>query len=275
MKVSSLQRDDANLRVLDSGAGYPVIFQHGLGGDGAQVAENFPDQPAYRRVTIECRGQGASSAGALRPFSIAMFADDVLAAADACSLDRFIVGGISMGAAIALRLAALYPDRIAGLILARPAWLFESGPSNMRPYAEVAETLRTFPRETARLRFAASPTARLLEIEAPDNLASLLRFFDRPDTILTASLLADIASDGAGISAAQAVSLDAPTLVIGHDIDYAHPLAYARTLAAAIPGARFVQISPKATKKQKHVAEFRAAIDSFLTDLIPLTEPQP
>lgn len=73
MIAATLRRDDAELRVFDSGAGYPVLFQHGLGGDEAQVRSNFPDGPAYRRITVECRGQGGSKAGTARPFSIAMF----------------------------------------------------------------------------------------------------------------------------------------------------------------------------------------------------------
>ena len=168
MRIDALQRDDATLRVFDSGAGMPVVFQHGLGGDAAQVAENFPDGPAYRRLTVECRAQGGSTAGSVRPFSIAMFAADVLAA---CDTPHFVVGGISTGAAIALRLAALHPDRVTALILARPAWVFDRAPANMRPFAEIARLLREHPPTAARERFAASPTARMLATEAPDNSA--------------------------------------------------------------------------------------------------------
>ncbi|RUU49032.1 alpha/beta hydrolase, partial [Mesorhizobium sp. M7A.T.Ca.TU.009.01.1.1] len=65
-----LLRDDAALRVFDTGQGrLPVVFQHGLGGDAAQVAQNFPDGPSYRRLTVECRAQGGSGAGSKRPFS--------------------------------------------------------------------------------------------------------------------------------------------------------------------------------------------------------------
>ena len=265
MRTDALQRDDATLRVFDSGAGSPVVFQHGLGGDAAQVEENFPDGPSYRRITVECRAQGASTPGSARPFSIAMFAADVLAACDA---PRFVVGGISTGAAIALRLAAHHPDRVTGLILARPAWLFDPAPANMRPYVEIARLLREHPPLTARERFAASATARMLATEAPDNLTSLLKFFDRPDPAVTADLLADIAADGPGVTAAQAAAITMPTLVIGHADDHVHPLAYAQRLAGALPDTRLATITPKASDKPRHVAEFRRAVDEFLQQLI-------
>ena len=63
MSWSRLARDDAQLRVFDGGSGFPVVFQHGLGGDEAQVRGNFPGEPAVRRLTVECRAQGESSAG--------------------------------------------------------------------------------------------------------------------------------------------------------------------------------------------------------------------
>ena len=261
MRVHALQRDDATLRVFDSGAGMPVVFQHGLGGDAAQVAENFPDGPAYRRLTVECRAQGGSTAGSVRPFSLAMFAADVLAACDARHL---VVGGISTGAAIALRLAVLHPDRVTALILARPAWLLDPAPANMRPFAEIARLLREHPPSAARERFAASPAARMLATEAPDNLSSLLKFFDRPDPAVTADLLADIAADGPGVTAARAAAITIPTLVIGHALDHVHPLPYAQQLAEILPNARLATITPKAADKPRHVAEFRRAVDQFL-----------
>ena len=272
MTHSTFRRDDAELSVFDSGTGLPVVFQHGLGGDNGQVVENFPDGPAYRRLTVECRAQGQSRPGSVRPFSIAMFVSDIVAVCDARGIDRFVMGGISMGAAIALHIGHRYPDRVAGLVLARPAWLFEPAPENMRPYALVAEHLRRHPPEEAKAAFAASPLALDLAIHAPDNLASLLKFFDRPEPAVTADLLGGIALDGPGVTEAEARAIDVPTLVIGHRVDSVHPLAYAKRLAETIPGARLAEIAPKATDKPRHIHEFRSELDSFLRTLNPIRE---
>jgi len=260
-----LLRYDAALRVFDTGQGrLPVVFQHGLGGDANQVAQNFPDQPSYRRLTVECRAQGASSAGSRRPFSITMFADDVLAAADAAGLDRFVAGGISMGAAIALRLAARHPDRVLGLVLVRPAWAFDAAPCNMRPYVEVAELIRRLPLAEAHDAFASSATSARFRAEAPDNLASLLGFFARENATTFAEVMQEIANDGPGVTQAAAARLAIPSLVIGSGIDLVHPLATARELGETIPDAAFVQVTPKAADKDRHFAEIRAAIGGFL-----------
>ncbi|TIQ18086.1 MAG: alpha/beta hydrolase, partial [Mesorhizobium sp.] len=140
-RLATLLRDDATLRISDSGDGLAIVFQHGLGGGEAQVAQAFPSGPGLRRITLECRGHGASGLGSRRPFSLSMFADDVVAAADQAGLDRFVAGGISMGAAIAMRLACRHPERVAGLLLVRPAWIFDDAPVNLRPIAEVAKLI--------------------------------------------------------------------------------------------------------------------------------------
>ena len=261
MSWFTLQRDEATLRGWDGGEGLPVIFQHGLGGDEAQVAEVFPDGQGIRRLTLECRGQGKSSLGNANEISIANFAGDILAFADSRGVDRFVIGGISMGAAIAMRVTIKNPTRVRALILARPAWLWGAAPENMKPFVEVASCLRQRTLED----FESSATAQRLAREAPDNLASLRKFFSVKDREATATLLATIAGDGPGVNEAEVRAIAVPTLIIGHKIDAVHPLEFARTLASKIAGSQFVEITPKATDKPRHVAEFRTNVAQFLS----------
>lgn len=262
--VATLLRDDAALSMSDNGDGPAVVFQHGLGGGEAQVAQSFPSDAGFRRITLECRGHGASTLGKGRPFSFDMFADDVLAAADQAGLEHFIAGGISMGAAIAMRLACRHPDRVTGLVLVRPAWTFDSAPANMRPISEVASLILDHGPEGAKAIFAASQTAARFKREAPDNLASLLGYFDRPDAAQFAEVLADIAADGPGVSADDAAALAMPVLVIGNALDAVHPLSAANTLATAIPGAVFAEVFPKSLDGSRHLSELHAQITPFL-----------
>jgi len=259
---TKLLRDGAALGITDTGEGLAVVFQHGLGGGEAQVAQTFP--AGFRRVTLECRGHGGSGLGERRPFSLQMFAEDVLAAADQVGLDRFVAGGVSMGAAIAMRLACRHPDRITGLVLVRPAWTFGTAPDNMQPIAEVARLILDHGPDRARTIFAQSETALRLYREAPDNLTSLLGYFDRPDAHTFAQVLANIAADGPGVSEQGATALRVPTLVIGNAVDAVHPLSAAYTLAATIPDAIFAEITPKARDSAKHFSELHTQIANFL-----------
>ncbi|HEY0122704.1 MAG TPA: alpha/beta hydrolase [Rhizobium sp.] len=262
--ATAFRRDDASLAVFDGGQGLPVLFQHGLGGDEAQVAQTFPPADNVRRITVECRGHGASSLGTVRPFSLHMFAEDVLTAATERGFDRFVVGGISMGAALALHLAHHYPERIVGLVLVRPAWTLTAAPDNLEPIRAVAALLRSHPIDEARALFAGSEIGKRIKADAPDNFASLLGYFDRPNAVAFASVLADIAADGPGVSQAAASALAIPTLIIGNQQDAIHPISCAQTLADTIPDAGFVEVTPKAADKSRHFAEVQDAITRFL-----------
>lgn len=247
-------------------AGAPVFFQHGLCGDARQTAEAFPPAPGFRRITLECRGHGASEAGPFDQLGIATFADDLAALIEVLGAAPAVVGGISMGAAIALRLAVRRPDLVRGLMLVRPAWATAAAPANLAANAEVGALLgRLGP--SARARFAASPTAAALAARAPDNLASLLGFFERTPTDVTAALLTRLARDGPGVEAADLRRVTVPTLVVGHDRDEIHPLAHARALADLIPAARLVEITPKATDRDRYVADLGACLAAFLRGL--------
>lgn len=265
MTQSLFIRDDAHMAVYETGHGLPVLFQHGLGGDEAQVAQTFPASPEFRRITLECRGHGASTLGSTRPFSIAMFAQDVLAVADHMGLDRFIVGGISMGAAIALHLAHAHKSRVLALVLVRPAWTFDASPSNMEPIRIIADFLQSFPIDEARERFATSDLAANLQKTAPDNLASLLGYFERDNASDFAEVLAGIATDGPGVSTLDVAAFAIPTLIIGNQRDAIHPLSSATALAEGIPGAHFAEVTAKATDKTRHFVETQSTITQFLT----------
>jgi pimeloyl-ACP methyl ester carboxylesterase len=131
----------------------------------------------------------------------------------------------------------------------------------MKPFIEVASYLQ----QRTVSDFEASATAQRLAREAPDNLLSLKKFFSANDRAATASLLSAIAADGPGVSEAEVRAIAVPTLIICHKTDAVHPLEFAQKLARMIAGSLFVEITPKATDKAKHVAELRKHVAQFLT----------
>lgn len=264
----TIEREGLRLDWLDAGgACLPVVFQHGLCGDARQTTEVFPEDERFRLITLECRGHGGSKASPETEFSIATFADDVAVLIGELGTAPVVIGGISMGAAIALRLAIRRPELVRALILARPAWVTRAAPDNMGPNAEVGRLLARLPPSEAKASFTNGETARRLAIEAPDNLVSLLGFFDRSPHAVTAALLTAIAADGPGVAEADLRGLKVPTLVIGTGRDAIHPFSHAETLAGLIPAARLVAITPKATDKPGYVRDFQHALQSFLEDV--------
>lgn len=223
----------------------PLLFQHGLCGNAGQAREAFPANTRFRRVTVEMRGHGRSQAGDFERFSIAQFTDDLIRFIETRLDAPVVIGGISMGAALCLRLAVLRPDLVRGLILVRPAWLFSAAPDNLISNIEAGLALRN----------------QILEEPHQERPAA-----GQP-TAVTAALLTTISVDGMGISAEQAAALSLPCRVIAQARDKVHPLALAQELANSIPGADFVEITAKAVDKVAYARELRAAIASFLETL--------
>jgi pimeloyl-ACP methyl ester carboxylesterase len=244
-----------------------MVFQHGLCGDAAQPMEVFPADIGWRCITLECRGHGQSEAGPPEHFSIATFAADVASLIEAQALAPVVLGGISMGAAIALRLAVLRPDLVSALVLARPAWICEPAPANMQPNAVVGDLLRRFPPDEAHAQFEALDLARQLQAEAPDNLASLRGFFSRQPISITHELLCRISADGPGVASSEIGSISVPTLIVGHARDLVHPLSIAQALAGLIPRANLIEITPKADSRERYRDDFREALSVFLKGL--------
>ena len=256
-----MARDGINLRGRDIAEGPSLVFQHGLGGDDAQVAEVVPQQ-GLRRLTLECRGHGQSGAGPFEKFSIPQFAQDVLDFADQRGIESFTVGGISMGAAIALRLAVIAPERVNALVLARPAWHWDSAPDNMKVFGEIIGYLENNDREG----FENSDVARHFALHAPDNLASFLKLFDRADVTTTVALLSGIARSGPDVSKAEIQTIAVPTLILANELDLVHPLSIAQILADTIAQSTFKIIAPKALDRERHLQEFRRALQGFIDE---------
>ncbi len=264
MSEGRFERDGIAFRYIEEGAGPDVLFQHGLGGDASQIDEIYPAEPATRRLTLECRAHGGSAAGPLSRLSIATFTDDVAALAAERGVTRAVMGGISMGAAIALRMAVTRPDLVKALVLARPAWMFTPAPDNMAAFGLVSELLRNYALPVARDIFEQSDVAKRLARDAPSNLASLRGAFAGQDPMTRAALVGSIARDGPGVTDSEARAIAVPTLVIGTTEDTIHPLSFAEDLAATIPGATFVRIVSKSVDSPRHAAEFKAALSTFL-----------
>ncbi len=98
--------------------GLPLVGVHGFGGDKETwllMAALVPN--ARGVVLVDLPGHGRSADVAQEHASIRHHAEAVLRAMDQERVERGIVCGNSMGGGVALRLAASWPDRVAGMVL--------------------------------------------------------------------------------------------------------------------------------------------------------------
>jgi hypothetical protein len=62
-----------------------------------------------------------------------------------------------------------------------------------------------------------------------------------------------------------AAAIWVPTLVLAHRQDPIHRFAFGARLAAAIPGAKLVVLTPKSLARERHAAEVQCCLDDFLS----------
>lgn len=111
------------LFVDDGGSpGRPVLFVHGLGGSSRQWQAQLAHLRQRRRaVALDLRGHGDSDpAPSADDYTLDGYVEDLAAVADSLDLDRFVLVGHSLGAAVAIEYAARHPERTAGLLLVDP-----------------------------------------------------------------------------------------------------------------------------------------------------------
>ncbi|HEY0213359.1 MAG TPA: alpha/beta hydrolase [Paenirhodobacter sp.] len=259
--------DGTGLHWTDTGAGPTVLFQHGLGGNDDQVAGCFPTGAGVHRITVECRGHGQSGYGAT-PASFDLFDADLRGFRAAHAGGAVVLGGISMGAALALK-AACADSRadnrdVRALVLMRPAWAAGPVRENMSFVRHVAQDILAGGTIQG---FDASDMAADMAQRSPDNLASLRGYYLRPDALRFAAVAAAMAADDPGVSPQDLSALRLPVLVLAAPRDLIHPLSLARDLADAIPGAQYHLLPDKAQDGAGHRHAAATAIATFLSSI--------
>jgi pimeloyl-ACP methyl ester carboxylesterase len=248
----------------------PFVFQHGLGADISQPMSFFSEDRPFRLISMDCRGHGKTVPLGNRHFlKFDSFSDDIVNLLDHLNLPKVVMGGISMGAGIALNFALRYPDRTRALILSRVSWLAEPLPPNLAVFPKIAGLIREHGAHRGKELFSASAVFQAALQSSPANASSWMSQFLRERADETFEILESIPNDVPAPDITSWEKVNLPTLVLANRNDPQHPFAYGQVLAREIPGARFAEITGKAISGQKHVEDVRREILQFIEEIDP------
>lgn len=260
--------DNICFNYLDIGTGTPFIYLHGLGGDINQVLDNFGENPNIRLMSLDFRGHGATKPlGSIEKLNFSTFSDDLQAFFNHNSLSNAIIGGISMGAGVSLHFTLQYPDKVKGLILARPAWLDHCMPPNLIAFLHVATLIRIHGAKEGKKKYLATNEYLDLQKTSPAVADSLAGQFDRENAEELVSVLERMPAAAPSNNRNQWKKIAIPTLILATDNDPLHPAEYARTMAELIPGARYEEIISKSVDKRLHNLQSRQKILQFINQV--------
>lgn len=124
-----------------------IVFIHGIRLTGALWTPQTRELAGeYRTIAVDLPGHGRAAG---EPFTLAGASDAVARAIDAEAGGRAIVVGLSLGGYVAMDLAARFPERVRGLVLAGAT--AEPTGFGRRPYLALAWVMSTVsgPRQDA------------------------------------------------------------------------------------------------------------------------------
>jgi len=109
---------DLNVHCEVQGEGAPLVLLHG-GGSRAQTFEEMVPilAKAWRVYTFDMRGFGDTERPAVPKLSYDVWQADLLRFLDAFGLEQVVLGGWSLGGAVALNFTLQYPSRVSQLVI--------------------------------------------------------------------------------------------------------------------------------------------------------------
>ena len=247
------------------GEGLPFVFQHGMGADVTQPLSSGGTLAGWRMIAMDCRGHGQTEAS-LDPerISFARFAEDLAVLLDSLNIECVVVGGISMGAGVALAFALANPDRVNGLILFAPHGSIVPFRPIFAGFPSRRACSKSIPPTRPLSRCKQSPAFSELAAESKPAADSLLGQFRRPHARERAVILARMPASAPVTSLTHCRQLQIPILVVVNARDPVHPDILGEQLAAAIPGAALSRITSKAESETLHQADLARTLHDFL-----------
>jgi pimeloyl-ACP methyl ester carboxylesterase len=259
------ERGGIRFHYRTAGNGIPFVYQHGLGADVNQPFKLFNPPEGFRLLGFDCRMHGQTITPAdTNDISLATFADDLVGFLDFLGIEQAIVGGISMGAAVALNFALRFPRRTLGLVLHRPAWLDGPNLKNAKIFGFVAKLIREFEPEQAVEQLRQSKLYADLRAESVDCAESLLLQCAAPHARESLSRLERIPLDAPNRDRAEWRNIKVPVLVLANRQDPIHPFEFGEVLAREIPRAEFHELTPKSVSVERYAADVRRFLTEFL-----------
>ena len=215
----------------------PIVLVHGLLMNRRMFDRLAPElaRRGHRVITIDLLGHGRSD----RPpemvhYSMAFFAEQVVALLDHLGVSEAVIGGTSLGANTTLTVAKDAPERVKAMVVEMPvldnALLAVGG---------------IFTPILFGLRFGAPllrPIAALARrIPRRNFLVDIGLDWIRQDPEPSAAVLEGLFLGAAAPHHNERVLMTQPTLVIGHHADPLHPFSDSGMLAKELPNVRLIE----------------------------------
>jgi 3-oxoadipate enol-lactonase len=254
-----------NLAVDVRGQGPAILFVHGFPLDHTIWEHQLGHLEGWMRIAPDLRGMGQSDAPDLG-YSMATYAEDLLALLDSLGVDRVVLCGLSMGGYVIFEMLRRARARVRAVILMDTRAEADSADTRKARDASAVQA-----REGGSVAIAAAMLSRMLAESAPAEQPALV---DRVRRMMEATPVAGILGaisalrDRPDSTPLLPALADLPSLIVVGQEDRLTPPTLSQAMADRIPGSRIVVVpgAGHLTPMEKPEAA-TAAVADFLSGL--------
>ncbi|MFZ5816109.1 MAG: alpha/beta fold hydrolase, partial [Bacillota bacterium] len=219
----------------------------------------------FRVLTYDCRGQGGSEKPEAGPYRTEQHTADLTALLDGLGVERAALLGVSNGALIAMRFAALHPHRAAALVLANAY-----GRADVAMQVKLQSWLSAMAAGGPPVRFDVS-LAWIWGASFLNRSYEALKPWREKGSAIPVHAAANLIEGAMHHDVLEILpNIACPTLIMVGDEDVLTPLPYSHELQRRIAGSRLLMLEQAGHAMfLEQTARFKEAASAFLREALP------
>lgn len=253
---------------ISIGNGVPLLFQHGLTADSSQIGKLLGEIQGLQLMSVDCPGHGKSKLSGTYRVSFDTYAEEMIRFLDFMNINKAIVGGLSMGAGIAMNMSNRFIDRVLGLILLRPAWIDQRNPHNLQILLEAAEL---FQQEDGMERFKRSKEWQKINKALPAAAASILGVFADHQQAELPKVIRSMVGDSPLKNLESLSQIQKPCLIIGNEDDPLHPFEMSTKIHEKIKHSSLKKVISRYIDEHLHNEQVKNHIIEFYKNSVAIS----
>ncbi len=242
------------------GTGQPFVFLHGLGGSSIAIKNTYRPIDQIQLIVIDLPAHGRSQWTGDQ-YNFKFLAKVVVKLMNEIGYSTFFLGGISMGAAVSLRIALDFPQMVEKLVLIRSAWINKPMDEQFIELFDLCalhletKDITGFKQQTQYIKFA-KDNQRFADI--------FLAFFLDRAAHRYPQKFAILPKERPFANWSELKDITCPTLVIANRQDVIHPFEYSEQIAQHLSNSKFFEVISKDVDSSKHLQQLNNHLKSFL-----------
>lgn len=259
--MSVFERDGIVFNYEVRGKGIPFLYLHGLGDNLQFALDTFQNIKGIQLIALDQRGHGKSGNRHV-PMSFDILASDAITLMNELNIKNFFIGGLSMGAGVALNLAIKEKSRVLGLVLNRSSFTDQPMRPEVRQWFKIVSTY--LPVYNGKKLFKADPVFQSIASTYPKAIETFLRYFDDEVSMKYNEKFVEMSTDTPIKDKSVLKGVEIPVLILANPDDFIHPILFSEFYKKNMSQVVYFELPSKILDFKKHNFELNTHVNYFI-----------